>query len=123
MCPKNMKQKNFDIDNLPKENPFKVPERYFESLPKLVMDRVHESDACNQRDVQTAVPLTTVPLWKFVATAAAVVAFVGTAGLFLYQTNNRTEVAEAVVAEFNESELDYAMINNSEIELYLAEAE
>ena len=95
----------------PAGNPFRVPEGYFETLTQRTMDNIRRQESRKRRTV-----------WFRWSAAAAIAGIIATAGFFALE--GRT--GEMPVAE-NENtvtteELEYAMIDNSDIEYYLTEA-
>ena len=110
-----MKNERFDIDALPKVNPFKVPEGYFDTLPTAVMERIRQGETKRR----------TIPLWPRLAIAAVLTGLIVTAGLFAYHSAEPAASSTALTAEsdYAQDELEWAMIDNAEIEMYLAEAE
>ena len=109
-----MKQDKFDIDALPNANPFKVPEGYFDTLPDTIMERIRKGES--KRRV--------VPLWPRLAIAATITGLIATTGLLAYYAAEPDAPTVAVAeGEYDQDELDWAMIDNTEIELYLAEAD
>lgn len=90
-----------------KENPFRVPEGYFDTLPNRVNTRI----AWRKRERK---------MWRWAA-AAIVTGCIGTAGLvFLHE--ERMSDAEAY-EDAMEMLMDYNMVNNLEITNYITEAE
>ena len=95
----------------PAGNPFRVPEGYFETLTQRTMDNIRKQERHNRRTV-----------WFRWSAAAAVAGIIATAGFFALDNNTQemqfAENESAVTSE----ELDYAMIDNRDIEYYLTEA-
>lgn len=90
------------------ERVFTVPEGYFEALPGKVMSRV------KQRKRRRLI-------WRWAA-AAVLVAGVVAGGLF-FESQHKEQLAEAEDIQYIEDALDYSMIDNMSIALYLTEAE
>lgn len=95
-----------------KENPFRVPEGYFSTLP----DRVCVRIARKQRERR---------MWRWAA-AAVMAGCVATASLLLVRQSGNIQLA-AEASGYNADEvemlLDYNMVNNLEIVDYITEAE
>lgn len=90
-----------------KENPFRVPQGYFDALPLQVMGRIRKQ---RQR---------LIALWH-TGIAASLVLGLTVSGLYYYQQTsleNQTEYAYSI------EELEYDVINNTEIAMYLTDAE
>ena len=95
-----------------KENPFRVPEGYFSTLPDKVCVRI----ARKQRERR---------MWRWAA-AAVMAGCVATASLLLVRQSGNIQLA-AEAGGYNAYEvemlLDYNMVNNLEIVDYITEAE
>lgn len=95
-----------------KENPFRVPEGYFSTLP----DRVCVRIARKQRERR---------MWRWAA-AAVMAGCVATASLLLVRQSGNIQLA-AEAGGYNADEvemlLDYNMVSNLEIVDYITEAE
>ena len=95
-----------------KENPFRVPEGYFSTLP----DRVCVRIARKQRERR---------MWRWAA-AAVMAGCVATASLLLVRQSENIQLA-AEAGGYNADEvemlLDYNMVSNLEIVDYITEAE
>ena len=95
-----------------KENPFRVPEVYFSTLP----DRVCVRIARKQRERR---------MWRWAA-AAVMAGCVATASLLLVRQSGNIQLA-AEAGGYNADEvemlLDYNMVSNLEIVDYITEAE
>lgn len=106
-------------------NPFLVPVGYFDALPKQVMQRIKEEGARTHSKRR--------PRSRFLIrlTAAAVLTgFFSLAGLMMYEQNHQhllsTETSKSIASqeiEYSDEALDYAMLDNSDIEYYLTVAE
>ncbi len=104
-----------------KTKPFRVPDGYFDTLPTRVMERIN------------ATPVKPKPLWwPRIAAAAAMVGIFFLAGAMLYQSSPTPvpTIADATHSDtdstnmgYTDEHLDYAMLNNSDIEYYLTSAE
>lgn len=107
------------------KNPFRVPEGYFDTLPQRVMERIREEGQTEQpkrrRKSRFFIRLTA---------AAVLTGFFSLAGLMMYEQSHPltssqapTALASAQEMEFADELLDYAMLDNNDIEYYLTEAE
>ena len=107
------------------KNPFRVPEGYFDTLPQRVMERIREEGQAEQpkrrRKSRFFIRLTA---------AAVLTGFFSLAGLMMYEQSHPltssqapTTLASAQEMEFADELLDYAMLDNSDIEYYLTVAE
>ena len=107
------------------KNPFRVPEGYFDALPQRVMERIKEEGQAEQpkrrRKSRFFIRLTA---------AAVLTGFFSLAGLMIYEQSHPltssqapTALASAQEMEFADELLDYAMLDNNDIEYYLTEAE
>ena len=90
------------------ERPFSVPEAYFEDLTGRVMSRIE------QRKRRRLV-------WRWAA-AAVLVGCVVTGGM-LFENKKQADLQTAESIQYIEDALDYSMIDNMSIALYLTEAE
>jgi len=101
-------------------NPFRVPDGYFENFTSRVMKALPAQEAKTERKT-----LFLSHLWRYAAAIVIVLAF----GLaFLYSEKKGETVAESAQQEYYQEEyindaLDYAMVDNQEIEMYLTEAQ
>ena len=107
-----------------KENPFKVPEGYFENIEKRVMDNLPEIDTSSKTVAKE------IPLWKRLRPYVAAAAFFGVmaGGYLLYQKNNveaplpvNNVSAVAHSDDYNiDKAVDYVMMDNEDFYAYLA---
>lgn len=100
-----------------RNNPFRVPEGYFEQFDARLMARLPKKE-------KKAKTVRLMPrLWRYAA-AALIIAGVGTAIVWNRQTSSPIAYNEETTMEeyYNEA-LDYAMVDNMEIAVYLTEAE
>jgi hypothetical protein len=97
---------------------FKVPEGYFENFTQRMMAKIPEEETVH------------TPLWSRwmrstavrIAAAAMFVGVIGTLFLTVNQHFNPSETAQQEEqSEYMDEALDYAMINNNEIYMYLSE--
>lgn len=107
------------------KNPFRVPEGYFDTLPQKVMERIKEEGQAGQpkrrRKSRFFIRLTA---------AAVLTGFFSLAGLMMYEQSHpltpyqeTASIASASEMEYGDELLDYAMLDNSDIEYYLTVAE
>lgn len=107
------------------KNPFLVPEGYFDNLPDRVMSHIREegqhSILKRRHKSRFFIRLTA---------AAVLTGFFSLAGLMIYEQSHPltspqapTALASAQEMEFTDELLDYAMLDNNDIEYYLTEAE
>lgn len=107
------------------KNPFRVPEGYFDALPQRVMERIKEEGQAGQpkrrRKSRFFIRLTA---------AAVLTGFFSLAGLMMYEQSHpltpyqeTASIASASEMEYGDELLDYAMLDNSDIEYYLTVAE
>ena len=107
------------------KNPFLVPEGYFDNLPDRVMSHIREegqhSILKRRHKSRFFIRLTA---------AAVLTGFFSLAGLMIYEQKHPltspqapTALASAQEMEFTDELLDYAMLDNNDIEYYLTEAE
>ena len=107
------------------KNPFRVPKGYFDTLPQRVMERIKEEGQAEQpkrrRKSRFFIRLTA---------AAVLTGFFSLTGLMIYEQSHPltssqapTALASAQEMEFTDELLDYAMLDNNDIEYYLTEAE
>ena len=102
-------------------NPFKVPNGYFDTLPNRVMQRINAEGA-------QAAPKGKTRLFFHLAAAAMLAGAFFIAGLAIYErstplTSNADDIIFAQELEYTDELLDYAMLDNSDIEYYLTAAE
>ena len=102
-------------------NPFKVPNGYFDTLPNRVMQRI------NAEGAHTAQKSNTRLFFRLAAAAMLAGAFF-MAGLTISErstplTSNADDIIFAQELEYTDELLDYAMLDNSDIEYYLTAAE
>jgi hypothetical protein len=96
------------LDDLPKKNIYRVPDRYFDQLPGVVMARVREKESANN-------PVTMLAFWRqpmlrgALAAMALVLSFI-----FIYTFNSEqaqpASTSEFLLADITEKEaVDYLM--------------
>ncbi len=96
-------------DRYGRDNHFRTPEHYFDTLPQRVMARIPHKDTAHMK-------------WRWAA-AAILTGCVAASGLmFMHYRDAETELSFSD-KQFVEDALDYFMIDNNEIATYLTEAE
>ncbi len=100
-----------------KQNPFQVPEGYFDNFTEQLMAQLPKQEKKKASKIHH--------LWRW----AAAVAVVAGAALAVHtvspdkvMTAQETEV-EQYSEQYSNDALDYAMLNNQDIEMYLTEAQ
>lgn len=108
-----MMRENDSIEKIiGKENPFKVPEGYFEGLTQNVMQNIKTHEIQKKKNRR----------FKIYRATAAIAIILVIAGVSLYTINAHQEkVIAEEQSQYMEQALDYAMISNDEIYSYLAE--
>lgn len=112
------------------QSPFKVPEGYFDSLCDRVMSQLPEQESQKKAKTVRLIPR----LWRYSAAAVVVIGMiVGTALLVpsskneekIQLANNEEETDIFYALGYDETylneALDYAMVDNEEIEAYLTQ--
>ena len=98
------------------QNPFRVPEGYFEGFNERLMARLPRTEKAR------TIPLRS-RLWRY---AAAVAVILGVGSALYWNHDTRSEMAyyeESTLEQYYNEALDYAMVDNMEIAAYLTEAE
>ena len=98
-----MNEEKLIMDRFGNENPFRVPENYFNEFPQRIMKRI-ERQRKRRRMIR----------WSIAAMLT---------GCVLGTTLQQNMPLEADNSQYIEDALDYSMINNMEIATYLTEAE
>ncbi len=119
-----MKEEDILKTSFGKENPFRVPEGYFEALESRVMNNLPEEKA----SIRTVAK--EIPLWRRFRPYVAAAAFFGVmvGGYLIYQKNNpEAPLPSENVASMMQSDdynidtaADYAMLDNEDFYAYLA---
>ena len=108
-----------------KDNPFRVPEGYFEQFTdKLMQQLPQQPSSVEARPATKVVPLRS-RLWRYAA-AFIVAAGLGIGAATYWNTTSSDAIAindESTQEEYYNDELDYIMVGNMEIAEYLTEAE
>ena len=104
-----MNEEKLITDRFGNENPFRVPNNYFNEFPQRIMRRI-EHQRKRRRIIR----------WSIAAMLTGCVL----STTFLMKSNNQKNMPlEADNSQYIEDALDYSMINNMEIATYLTEAE
>jgi len=100
-----------------RNNPFRVPEGYFEQFDARLMARLPRTE-------KKAKEVRLMPrLWRY---AAAVLIIVGVGSAIVWNRQSSAPIAyneDVEMEEYYNEALDYAMVDNMEIAAYLTEAE
>lgn len=107
------------------KNPFRVPQGYFHALPQRVMERIREEEQNKAHKHGRS-----RRLFMRLTAAALLTGFFALAGLTIYEQShplsNHQEgnpLTSLQEIEYTDELLDYAMLDNNDIEYYLTEAE
>lgn len=103
---------------------YRVPEGYFSTLNKRIIDALPED-----KPQHKGIRITFLPRMKYAAAACISVAIMGAGALALHLNNpgNKAEPAmakaqqEEITEEYVKEFMDYAMVDNNDVYLYLAE--
>ena len=103
---------------------YRVPEGYFSTLNKRIIDALPED-----KPQRKGIRITFLPRMKYAAAACISVAIMGAGALALHLNNpgNKAEPAmanaqqEEITEEYVKEFMDYAMVDNNDVYLYLAE--
>ena len=107
-------------------NPFKVPEEYFNALPQRVMQRISQEEEAHKMSL--AKRRRNLFLVR-ICMAAAFTGVFALAGMLVFQrkvaigssADSFAQVME--LDDYNDEALEYAMLDNNDIEYYLTVAE
>lgn len=122
-----MKEEDFIRNKCGTGNPFKVPEGYFEQFTAQLMSQLPEKDA----RPAPAIPLRRTRYWRMARYAAVAaicsMAFLGTYYLRIAHSAHESHTAYQATDATSEKVymddvLDFAMVSNHEIALYLTDA-
>ncbi len=113
-----------------RENPFCVPDGYFEGFTGRLMSRLPEQEkkplSLTKKQPETARirPMLFTRVWRY---AAVLLVAVGVGLTFLFTNAEKDSLAEGDATEEYQEDyindaLDYALIGNTNIEIYLTEA-
>lgn len=118
---------NKELNKINKENPFRVPEGYFEHFTERMMEQLPTKTEKKEIRLQPR-----RNYWRYAA-AVVVVATVTSTGWWHMNRNNQEQVTamnlpeiemqEMYTGDYIDEALDYAMVDNMEIASYLTEAE
>jgi len=116
-----MEEEKFLIERVGKQNPFKVPEGYFDTLTSQVMAKVDAEKGAEVVEIRKAKKAKSVWLRPLLyAAACGCVLFVSVASYLSHEDQSIAAPAESAVAvqtmdySFDEA-ADYVMIDNQEI--------
>ena len=101
-------------------NPFRVPDGYFDEFTSRLISNLPKAERQKEEKGSSH-----IRLWRYAA-ALILVAGLGTTFLFTQKTaDNIAEVSqqELYQEDYINEALDYAMVDNQHIELYLTEAQ
>ncbi len=101
-----------------KPNPFKVPEDYFDNFTERLMSQLPQQEEKKKTS-------NVRPLWRWAA-AVAVVAAAGIASYMAAPDNDLVASdtnTELIYEQYSNDALDYAMLDNQDIEMFLTEAQ
>ena len=101
-------EKNID-ERFGNENPFRVPDHYFDEFPQRIMKRIAQQKR-RRRMVRWGI-------------AAMMTGCIFSSAFILNNSKQQNTAFEAENNQYIEDALDYSMINNMEIATYLTEAE
>jgi len=104
-----MNEEKLITDRFGNENPFRVPDNYFNEFPQRIMKRIERREK-RRRTIQ----------WSIAAMLTGCV--LGTTFL-INDSRQRNLSFEADNNQYIEDALDYSMINNMEIATFLTEAD
>ena len=104
-----MNEEKIIMDKFGNENPFRVPNNYFNEFPQLMMKRI-ERQRRHRRIIR----------WSIAAMLAGCVL---STTFLMNGLRQQSLPLEADNSQYIEDALDYSMINNMEIATYLTEAE
>ncbi len=95
-----------------KNNPFKVPENYFEELPKRIQERINTRQLLPERSMKTVI------FNPRVLAAASFVLILGLASLFIFQLKDNTnELVDPLAQEEFSTISDYLLMDIDDTEL------
>lgn len=123
-----MDRERYLRSKMPKANPFKVPEGYFEGLASQVMESLPERPQASVKPAGPHKPR----VWAWVSVAACLCAAIFTTAIYFAKVGasdlngaGNGAVAHSSVSyyEFDDDEFaDYAMIDNADIYAYLTDS-
>ncbi len=106
------------------ENPFRVPEGYFESLTSEVMNRLPEKEKSLGATRKESTMWERVRPWLYMTAM-----FIGAALIIRVASTDRTPAADRVAAEESETEIEYinmavdnSMLDDYSLYVYLADS-
>lgn len=96
------------------ENPFRVPDGYFETLTQRVMQQIPEEETPAVGKPRTSRIVALRP-WLYAAACLVVVLVMSLTVAFRQDASGTTLEAQAESATFMDDMVDYAMLDNAEI--------
>lgn len=120
-----MKEENYLIEKVGKENPFRVPEGYFDTLTSQIMAKV-EAEGVEARDIQPVKEKRAKVVWLrpvLYAAASVCALFISVVAYQNYSDQGAAAPAQAVVADnhqtvtddYFDEVADYVMLDNQDI--------
>ncbi len=115
-----MNEEKYLEQRIPKHNPFRVPEGYFDSFAAQVMERLPEQAPAKHEEPKAKRVL--LRPWMYAAACLIVAVFC----VAVYFSHINSESAQApqqmaVTDSYIDEAVDYVMLDNAEIYSYLAE--
>ena len=116
------------MEQFGRQNPFRVPEGYFDSLTERVMTQLPERVVKQQTERKPKSRLVALRPWLYAAACFAAVAVLGLTYHFRQAETTQQVAATEITApapdnSYVDDAADYAMLDNVEIYAYLADAE
>lgn len=116
-----MNEEKFIQNKAGKKNPFLVPEGYMDNFTTQMMQQLVQMEPTRRRTT-TLKPI----FWKYAAAVAILLTCAFTTYLYTHHTASTIAVIDVEALDdyqYMNDALDYAMVNNNEIAIYLTEAE
>ena len=120
-----MKEEKYLIEKVGRENPFRVPEGYFDTLTSQIMAKV-EAEGVEARDIKTGKEKRAKTVWLrpvLYAAASVCALFISVVAYQSYSEQGVAAPAQSVVAnnqmimtdEYFDEAADYVMLDNQDI--------
>ena len=119
-----MKEEKYLIEKVGRENPFRVPEGYFDTLTSQIMAKV-EAEGVEARDIKTGKEKRAKTVWLrpvLYAAASVCALFISVVAYQNYSEQNVATPAQNVVAnnqmvmdDYFDEAADYVMLDNQDI--------
>lgn len=119
-----MKEEKYLIEKVGRENPFRVPEGYFDTLSSQIMAKI-EQEGVEARDIQPAKEKRAKVVWLrpvLYAAASVCALFISVVAYQNYSEQGVTAPAQTVVAnnqmmtdDYFDEAADYVMLDNQDI--------